>query len=316
MFSAVSDAFRGKDTSSVKNQINIDVLTEATMRAVSGCTVDANLSQTVQINCSDNAGNSAGCNSCMDMIAKTRTARDVIGLQSGIGVATDWPTTDACAIACTSCIVRNVTQSQVVQLRSTCDVFADFDTQIKSKIGEAIEEVLAKQEDISSAIGRIFSGPRKTEVINEYKSALQNVLTREFTNKLKTDILAHQTIKIGKKSVIVQHVDQTINAAMVSSLISKSKIQDRVFTDQQVAAALETLKKDTIFADLIDGLTAATVAPLDFLASTMGMIIIIATVGSIILIVCLFLLYMIRPQMFSAVGAAVDRKLDSKLASI
>jgi hypothetical protein len=48
----------------------------------------------------------------------------------------------------------------------------------------------------------------------------------------------------------------------------------------------------------------------------MGMIIIITTVGIIIAIVFLFLLYMIRPQWFGAVGAVLDKKFDSKLASI
>jgi hypothetical protein len=247
------------------------------------------------------------------MIATTKTARDVIGLQSGAGFAENWPTSDACDIACTSCIVRNVTQSQVVQLKSTCDVFSDFDVKIKNKISEAVEEVLAKQEDVTGAIGKIFGGPTKSVAIQEYSSALKNVMTREFSNQLKTEILAHQTIKIGKKSVIVQHVDQTINAAMVSTLISKTNVQDRVFNQAQVDAAMAILKKDTTIADLIDGLTAATIAPLDFLASTMGMITIIATVCLIIGIVLLFILGIVKPSIYGKLGDAADAAIDRKL---
>jgi hypothetical protein len=313
MIAAIGDAIRGKDRTIIRNKIHVDILTEATMRAVSGCTIDANLSQTIQINCTENAGDSRGCNACLDMIATTKTARDVIGLESGAGFDENWPNSDACEIACRSCIVRDVTQSQVVQLKSTCDVFADFDVKIKNKMSEAVEEVLAKQEDVTGAIGKIFGGPTKTEAINEYSGALKNVVTREFSNQLKTQILALQTIKIGKKSVIVQHVDQTINAAMVSSLISKTSVQDRVFNQAQVDAAMSILKKDTTIADLIDGLTAATIAPLDFLSSTMGMIIMIATVALIIGVVLLFILGVVRPGIYGKLGDAADAAIDRKL---
>jgi hypothetical protein len=75
------------------------------------------------------------------------------------------------------------------------------------------------------------------------------------------------------------------------------------------------LKKDTTIADLIDGLTAATIAPLDFLASTMGMIIILATVFLIIGVVLLFILGIVKPSIYGKLGDAADAAIDRKLKS-
>ena len=306
----------GKDKTVIRNSVHVDVLTAATMSAISQCTLDADLSQIVHIQCTADASATRGCNACLDAVQKMSTQRAVLELEAGgAGERSDWPSTAACDVACASCIVRDVTQSMTAQLKTTCNVYNDFDTHIKHQIQTAVEQTYQSQEDALASISKIFSGPQKQTMINDYAGALRNVVTKEFANALRSAIIAHQTIRIGQKSVIVQHVNQTINTSMVFSLIAQTKVQDRVYTLQQIAAAQAYLEQNTTIVDAIDALGGAAVSGIDLMSSTMGLIMIIATVMLVAALVVMFLVYQMNPALVSAVGAAVEQRAMAKLAT-
>jgi len=246
----VSGLFGGGGNSlSITSKITNDMMARAVLNSTTECITTGEAKQTVKIIISPptseykTAADSAACDFCGKL--KTKAINKQIELQTAAGhlqsiigmgtvkvAGSSKPTqadpfddflTNPCGAICRDAFINNISQEQVLTLKSDCEQNDEFKNTINQSMQAQINDSIKNQEDIFGQLESIFAGS-KASISADIANVMTENMNQNFYRVLATSLNTTQTIDITGTSIYVNKINQTFSA----SVMAKMKVTDTV----------------------------------------------------------------------------------------
>lgn len=282
------------ETNNILNNLSISAITNSS----TNCFASLDGSQTIQVNAGSNqfsTGGNSPCNLCIQNMKDIYNARLLLEQDLGRGqkinpvletamLTGSLPTsTDKkaqqlgpCSAVCKSSIIQDISQSQKLTTKQTCNVENNITNQIQNNIAGQIDSQLKNQQDVFGQFESLFTSNRQSEITKLSSNLSQNITTN-FIQNLHQTLKNHQIIDISGSSVLVEGVSQGFTGSIVGSLQSTNSVVNELKNSAQYAISQSLLNKNDTLGDLAKSLERTIDNFADLLESTAGQIVIIVS---------------------------------------
>ncbi len=228
----------------------------------------------------------------------------------------------ACDLMCTDIVVHNVSQSQLFEAQTDCQVDSQVNNDIQQSLATAVNAKLENKQDVLGQISDALASNRAS-VQNNLISRLSSTVNTRVSQDLLNQAVNNQQFNLGIQnangsthSVFVNNSVQTFSSKSIAKLAVNNQVLNSLRQSADFSITQQLLNKN----DSIGDISGAFVKVIDTMANLLPTIVgsLLLIVGGVLAVVVMFAgtMYLVNPKFKAVVDQAVDHKLEEARSRI